>query len=510
MKGARYLVLASLALSCSTPVPLHAQQATPVIPFAPTAANDWPIWQTPTGFLVGGSGYVVGGVGPLGVTPGLGIGAVLLPSRLPGSWLSFPGEIPWPPPAFLPGTFPVWANASEVEAHASDVGNVLVPAPILPTPVPTPSPPPLGASASEQAAYASDLEAYASDRAATAARPRLFGPSPVPAMLQWSKMGVTALLPPAYTEWPKPPFMLPPWGPVTVHPKAWLIDNVPMLLGFPTADGTPVSQGNFQPFIRRYKGITDIVLFDYVTRALLLPPSLIPTVTANGVSARDGLLLIGRPSVSGALQLLDLLTGGYDPLPELQDANPQVNGNLTLKGAFIPYTAGPAGQRRVHLFDRRTRLVDRLSHLNVGDENFAPAADQLAHVLAYVTLHRGQTDLAIYNTATGLVDPLPAVNTSANESIPTLDDSGRWLSFLTDRTGTSQALLYDRYTRSIDTLPELNRLGPVVDVGITSDALVVYAVVVQDGHDRAVLYLRPSGFIDPLPEVNLPDAVITF
>jgi hypothetical protein len=317
-------------------------------------------------------------------------------------------------------------------------------------------------------------------------------------------MGPTLIPPPSYTEWPQAAFHLSPWGPVV-----WKAGPVPagtqlVDLGFPTADGTPVSQGNFLPWVRQIKGTQDLVLWDFVTRTLHRVPSLIPLegVPFAGATQRDGLLLTAAPTPDGVLKLIDLISGGIDPLPEITDAVPDINGNLAWKGWFIAYTALHGGRRQVALFDRRTRTINHLARLNGQAENFAPATDQMARTLAYVTIRGGQPDLAVYDTVTGLCDPLPAVNTSADEFAPFLSDDGRWLVFIRKVAGVGRILLYDRLTGAIDPLPELNTLGDYTAVGITTDGLVITASVTRDGRRQGVLYLRPSGWIDPLPEVN--------
>lgn len=476
-------VLAILLAGCTASGPLSAKQALPVVPFVPGDAFVWPLAPTLDGWLIGGSGYTTGYAPPWGVTPGLGLGAILLPS-ITAAHTVMPGILPWPPPP-VAAPFPLWMGASDVEAHASDVASVPVPALVN-----APAPP-------------SDTSGRPG--------PLYLGPSAYPVLPTWTKIGPTLIPPPVATEWPNTPFYLSPWGPM-----AWktgpLPPNVPLVaLGFPTADGTPVAQAFFLPWVRVTKGVQEIILWDFVTRALHRVPSLIPYAgqTFAGATQRDGLLLTASPTASGFLKLVDLLTGGIDLFPEITDAVPEINGNLSWKGWFMVYTALHEGRRQVHLFDRRSRTIDRLARLNRGGPCFAPAVDQMARLIAYITIRNGQQDLYLYDTVSGLVDPLPALNTPDDEFAPFLSDDGRWLVFLrgTVGTGVGRILLYDRATGGLDPLPDLNAVGPFLTTGISAtgisgDGLVINAVVTRDGRRRGVVYLRPSGLIDPIPEVN--------
>lgn len=487
-------ILAILLAGCSASGPMTTKQALPVVSFDPSAAYEWPLLPTPDGWLVGGSGYATGYGWPWGVTPGLGIGAVLLPS-VTAAHTVMPGILPWPPPP-VAGPFPLWVSASDVEAHASDIPTVPVLAMynVEPSALPTPS-------GSDSAA--SDAQASPIPRPS----PLVLGPSPYPVRPTWTKMGPTLIPPQVYTEWPKAAFHLSPWGPVVWQPGP-LPSNTPLVpLGFPPADGTPVAQAYFLPWVRIIRGTPDVVLWDFVTRTLHRVPSLIPMdgFTFFGVAQRDGLLFVSSRTPSHHCKLVDLLTGGIDPLPELTDNVPEFNGNLSWRGWFIAYTAQNEGRLRVHLFDRRTRTINRLSHLNGPDDCFAPAVDQMARTIAYVTIRNGQRDIRLYDTITGLVDPLPAVNTGVPEFAPFLSDDGRWMVFIRLEDGIGRIRLYDRATGAIDPLPELNTIGDYTAVGITGlsgDGLVINAAVMRHGHRQGVVYLRPSGFIDPIPEVN--------
>jgi hypothetical protein len=476
MTGGWRTFLAILLAGCTASGPLSAKQALPAVPYSPTAAYEWPLWPTADGRLIGGSGYTTGYDGPWGISPGLGIGAVLLPS-LTAAHTLMPGILPWPPPP-VAGPFPLWVSASDVEAHASDVPTVPVPALV-------------------------NAPAHPSDTSGQPG-PLYLGPSPYPVRPTWTKMGPTLVPPQSYTAWPQAAFHLSPWGPVIWQPGP-LPSNTPLVpLGFPPADGTPISQGTFLPWVRVIRGTQELVLWDVVTRTLHRVPSLIPLAAATfaGATQRDGLLLTASPTASGVLKLVDLLTGGLDLFPEITNAVPELDGNLSWKGWFIVYTALHEGRRQVHLFDRRTRTIDRLSRLNGAAECFGAATDQMARLIVYVTIRDGQQDLGLYDTATGLVDPLPAVNSENDEFAPFLSDDGRWLLFIRKVAGIGRILLYDRATSAIDPLVELNTLGDYSTTGITGDGLIINATVTRNGRRRGVVYVRPSGFIDPIPEVN--------
>ncbi|MBC7541268.1 MAG: hypothetical protein H7338_00905 [Candidatus Sericytochromatia bacterium] len=505
MRSQRRLLVGLLVAGCASPLPgpMRAQQIYPGVPYVPQSAYEWPLERTVDGWLVGGSGYTTGGFGPWGITPGLGLGAILFPSRLPGSWLGFGGDHPPPPVPFFPGPFPVWTGSDAAAAHASDytAGPYPVALPSLPDP-----------SSSDRTVTTTPATAgFGPDGRGSVVVPSVSGLSTQASLARWTKIALTFLPAPVVTVWPEAPFHLSPWGPVVYRPGPTPSPSPVVPLGFPPADGTPVSQGNFLALLRRYRGISDVVLYDFVTRALHVPPSAImPFQDVFGTTTREGLLLIARPDALGTLKLIDLLTGGIDPLPELNDATSDLNGNLSWKGEFISYTVGTGTNRRVRLFDRRTRLVDPLARLNADTENFAPAVALQGRILAFVTTRNGNPDIAIYDTITGLFDPLRGVNTSAAETVPNISDSAQFLVYITDASGRPAARLYNRATGGIDTLPELNSLGPIANVNITTDGLFIYAAVLIAGRTKVVIYARPSGFIDPLPAVNLPGADVTF
>jgi hypothetical protein len=359
-----------------------------------------------------------------------------------------------------------------------------------------------------EAVPASDEQSIAAQNrardVAVSLRPPMVGPSTYPVNPAWTKMGPTLAPTGVPNGWPTDPFTLLPWGPVTWKTGPLPDNKALVALGFPPADGTPLSQANFQPWIRIIRGQTDVVLWDFVSRALHRVPSLIPLSDrlAAGITQRDGMLLITVPDPSGLLKLVDLLTGGIDTLPEIQEVDPAFNGNLSWRGWFIVYTTLHEGRRQVALFDRRTRTINRLSRLNGNKECFAPAIDQMGRNITFVTIRNGQQDIAIYDTITGLTDPLPAVNTDANEFAPYLSDDARWLVFIRGADQCGRILIYDRLTGGIDPLPDLNTLCHFRTTGLTTDGLVIGVTYLQDGHRRGALYLRPSGLIDPLPEVN--------
>jgi hypothetical protein len=442
---------------------------TPLVDWVPANAVSWPIWPTETGFLVGGSGAVFGSAWPCGVSPGIGLGALLIPSRLIGTLLGYPGCIPGPLP-FQP-IYPVW----------------------VPRPVPLPPPPPAGAPL-----------------------PAPVPPKPVPVKVPqpkpgdviqwaWTKYGMTPLPVPISLNWPADPWMFSPWGPVALCPKPPAPDIPIYPLGFPTADGTPVSRAEFYVAVQRTGDESKVVLFDFLTRTLHPPPGLDDFTDVTSALGGAGVLLVARADPAQTLTLVDLLTGGLDLLPELVDSTPGANGNFDQRAAHIVYTRGPIGEREVAIFDRRMRMINTLQSLNDSYQDvFTPNVDAQSRYIAFTVRKTAESDLdiAIYDTITGLVDPLPVVNTPADEQGPFFDWSARWMAYVSNEGGTPHALIYDRCTDAIDSLPELRHLGPVQKVRLTRDGHILAVQVLQNGRRRVYFYLRTAGFIDPVPELN--------
>jgi hypothetical protein len=459
-----------LASACGPDRQLRASSSVnPVIPFVGREPVEWPLWPMAEGWLVGGSGYRAGRGGPDRVTPGLGLPALLFPSRRTGSWLAFPGVIEVNP---IDPTFPVWSG------DATDSGNG--------------PPEPSGSDGGAQA------RPSASPSRAPSPEPLPTPPVPVVA---WTKMGDTLLPRPVVEAWPDAPVHLSPWGPVTLG--HWSPpENRPVLaMGFPVAGGTPVAEFRGKVFLRAIGGATDVVHFDFLTRTLHplvgFPISLVP----RSVSERNGLYLFTLSN--GSIALVDQVSESFDPLPEVT-GNAEYRPTHRVESLF--YTVVADGRRQVHVFDRRTRMIDRLSRLNAGRDVFDSAPSRYGRLLA-VTLQRdGHTDLALYDTVTGLLDPLPAINTPGNERFPDLDESGRWLAYVTDAPGRQEARVFDRLTGGIDVLPEVNVQAPILDIDHTGDSYLIYFAYERAGRRRVAAYVRPSGIIDPLPEVNAPEA----
>jgi hypothetical protein len=448
-----------LLAACGPDMRIQAAVPNPTVPFSPLTATDWPVWPLDTGWLIGGSGYRLGAGDPTGLRPGIGLSLALVPSRHIGTWLGFPGTLPTPLPNQVP--FPVWTSP--------------------------------GAPAKPAAASGS----------ATAARPE---PAPAASgnVIRWTKMGVTDLPKPVTAPWPKDPWLMAPWGPVGLAPRPQP-SGVPRLdLGFPMADGTPVSRAFMAPFTKiRADGRADILFLDVVSRTIFRPPNLQTFADPVLVDFGSGFSLVTEPGVTGDLLMIEYLGGGVDPLPELRGVRVPGRASASQRAAFIAFTAGTPDHRRVALFDRRTRVIDPLSRLNGGAEAFEPHVDGQARLIAYVTPVAGQTDIHLYDTLTGLTDPLVAVNTGANERLPSLSWSGQWMAYITDAGGRSELRLYDRVTAAIDTLPDVNRLGPVLRARLAPDGLSILVTIAGDRGPQVYAYMRPTGIIDPLPELNL-------
>lgn len=421
------LLALALVLGCQppagwTPLRTNAKEFWPEskLAFVPGAPNEWPLWPTGDGWLIGGSGYVTGLSVPFGVAPGLGLGALLLSSRLEGRLYGLP--LPSP------------KQKDEEEKKAS------------PSPAPTPLPsPPVG-------------------------------------------------------------FLLTPWGEVKL--KAGPELGAPYW-GFPPADGTPVSEGDFQTFIRVRGDDQDSFLFETRSRNLFRPSTFEFLGPFVDTSERSSVVLVSLIGLGGPLALVDLLTGAFDSLDEMEDVTEATTGSMSRDGWFIAYAAGEPGKRRIHLFDRGTRMVNRLAHLATGDEVFDPELNLDGRWLFLVRAVHGQLDLALYDTVTGHLDPLPRANSSADDYSPSTDGWGHSLAFITERTGVPEARIYDRGTQGLDSLPEVNALGPILQLSLTSDGRYLYVVVPVEGGTRAYRYDRVSRFIDSLPEVNLAGAVIS-
>ena len=337
--------------------------------------------------------------------------------------------------------------------------------------------------------------------------PAAHGPPPPP-LWRWTKTGLTALPPPVCEAWPRPPWFLAPWGPVPLRPGPLPDQAPPLALGFPTADGTPVVHATWQAFLRRRAGVAAVWLFDFLTRALLQPPNTDRLPQIAEIAQRDRVLVISGPDRSDPVRLFDLLTGAYDPLPEVVGSI--TDDALSRDAEFIFYTDPGGAQPGVRLFDRRQRLVDPLARLNRLGRMAAGGIDAYGRELAATWQHGNHLDVVLYDTLTGLIDVLPEVNTGANEFSPRLDDSGRFLIYLTSAPGRLEVRLFDRLHRAIDPLPEANTLAPITQLDITPDGLILVLGHPVAGRQHAALYLRPSGILDLLPEVNLPDADVDF
>lgn len=470
MRPSRHPLAALILAGCTALAPLQAQQIpppNPAIDFVPDDPWVWPLWPLPYGWLVGGTGYTFGHTPPIGITPALGLSALLVPSRTIGTWLGLPGVLP-EPPVLLPEPFPLWMAKpvrpdGETSSASTEDGSLL--------PMPEP-------------------------------------PTPIVMLMRWTRLGMTPLPAPIRKDWPDWPWLMSPWGPVALRPGPFAEIPAPGLpLGFPAAGGTPAAFITYLGMVRRVSGQVEVILFDYVTRTLLRPvtdatfPAITNISTASGLFALD-VIQDGRASIV----VFDMLTNSYDPLPEISG---RIDSNsLSHRGEFIVYQNETPEGLQVHLFDRRQRVIDRLARLNQGGGAFDPNVDDLARWIIFTREIDGQLDLQLYDTTTGLVDTLPEINTAANEFSGNLSSDGRWFVYLTDADGRQEARVFDRATRSVDPLPELNSLGPILAATITGGDYFIFARVGEAPTTRAVLYVRTTGIIDPLPEVNGPDIEI--
>ena len=478
----RWIWIATLLLGCGGGAPIQIQQVQPTIPFVPQTDWEWPLIPMIDGWMVGGSGYRSGHADPTGWQPGLGLGAVLIPSVQSGRLLGFPGP-PLLPKRFI-GPLILWQSPP--------------PSP-SPSPASTPSPSPVSSTSPQPSA---------SPKASPTPRPQ---PSPIdltgPLIAALTKVGPALVGVPQPAPLPKMPWIGSPWGPVTLQPGP-LPPGVPLLnLGFPTADGTPekLSYG-LQWFFVRASSV-EVVLLDLISRTLHRPPN------AQGHGFQiitdfvSPIALVGPLRGIGRIQILDLLTGGYDTLPELPDVDATTilsGAHMTQTGAVIAFATIEQGHRRVHLFDRRTRLIDRLEHLNRTSQTFNPNIDWFGNFVL-VTASQGKgTIVELYDVQTGKIDPLPAINTATLQSAQDLSVGARLLAYITVVSGMPEARIYDRLKGTIDTLPEVNRLGPMVALRLSNDGSLVAPIYVAGGQGRIALYNRTTGMIDPLPELNPP------
>jgi hypothetical protein len=280
--------------------------------------------------------------------------------------------------------------------------------------------------------------------------------------------------------------------------------------GFPTADGTPVAT----PMITWFQLVGEtflITLFDPVSRALFTPPSIRASRLNLPMAAQPPVLLIGPFATDGRLALLDMLTGGIDPMPELPPVNSTAifaGATMSAKGAVIAFATieakgDGAPVSRVQVFDRRSRQSNRLAKLNGHGPLIEPWIDLWGRFVAVTAVRpEGGRDVLLYDLITGLVDPLPAVNTAEPETFPSLSAGGRFLAFVRGEAANRRLFLYDRVTQGLDTLPDLDRLGPIVQGGIGPDGYTLSITLVGDGQLQRILYDRRTGMIDPLPELN--------
>lgn len=260
-------------------------------------------------------------------------------------------------------------------------------------------------------------------------------------------------------------------------------------------------------FIRTQRGSPALLLYDPIVRVWQALTNF-PLTDPVAVVTRNGLVLASGLATTPALYNLGL--GAYDPLRELLDAASGERADLDGSGTVIAYTAGPPGKRRVQLFDRRLRVINVLSRLNVADETFDPTIDAAGRWLACVTRQSGQQDLMLYDTLTGLTDPLPEINSPANESHPALEASGRFLAYIASNGDPPAVRLFDRQLGGIDTLPGLNGLGAMTRVQFSADGRQIVVAFQRDGHQQTAAYDRATGFIDPLRELNQPGSDVTF
>lgn len=298
-----------------------------------------------------------------------------------------------------------------------------------------------------------------------------------------------------------------PWGGVRF--EAGPLPEAGVLLGFPPADGTPVA-GPFVPILRQRGPQVEVLLFDAVSRSVQRPTATLALNNPIGIRMSGNILLLTFADPDQPHLLVDILSGALDPLTGLDDALPGIKANLSAQARWLAYTAGKAGERRIQLFDRQSRMIDRLERLNRGGDHFFPVFDQWVRQVVYVANLAGQTDVHLYDTLAGLVDTLPRLNSTANELGPAISDSGRWLSFISDRSGVAAAAVYDLATEALEDVPEINALGPVRRLRLTPDGQKLHASVLVDGRLRFVIYDRASHFVDPVPEVNAADADVFF
>lgn len=237
------------------------------------------------------------------------------------------------------------------------------------------------------------------------------------------------------------------------------------------------------------------------------------------MSVDPPVLLIGPFATEGRLRLVDLVSGGVDPLPELPPINSTAlfaGATMCQGGALIAYAtirsvetattqAAPASDvtSTVQLFDRRTRTIDRLATLNSNGPLIEPWIEPWGRYIAVTLVRSGlDRDVLLYDLVTGLVDPLPEVNTAEPESFPTLSAGARFMAFVRTTATGRRLFVFDRLTRTIDPLTDLESVGQIVQGGIAPDGYTISITPVVGGHLQRILYDRRTGMIDPLPELN--------
>lgn len=217
----------------------------------------------------------------------------------------------------------------------------------------------------------------------------------------------------------------------------------------------------------------DIFLYDVDGGAYRLLQNLNSATAADSSPAlssdRSTIAFVSDRGSGADILLYDRASCTLGSIPAINssfpESQPAFSGDA-LRITFVRDTTTSAGiRKRVRLVNGTSLRIVPLPNIEgtPGSNDWSPAPDRTATVIAFVTDRSGSADILLYDRGGDSLIALPDVNTGAAELDPALTPDARYLCFASDRAGGAGGLdlyLYDLTTHAYVTpLTNLNSAG---------------------------------------------------
>lgn len=220
----------------------------------------------------------------------------------------------------------------------------------------------------------------------------------------------------------------------------------------------------------------------------------------------------GRTAGDTDIWLYDLDQSGFRLLRNANSTSPERNPAITPEARIVAFESTRAGSADIYLYDRCNEvLVNPPAGVNTTAAETEPTFSGDGNFLGFVRDTLGARRIRLVNGVTQLFDPLPGLaGGSGSDWAPAINQTAGRIAFVSDRNGDPDVLVWDRGT-GILALPDLAASGAQdLEPSLSADGRYLAfasdrAVGSQGGFD---VYLYDLGATPPafvaVPELNGP------